>query len=240
MTADPDRLARLEEERRFLLTSIGDLERERSVGDVDETDYLVLRDGYVARAAAVVREIESGRRALAAHRPVSWPRRLLVPVLTLAVAATLGIAVARSAGQRLPGQTVTGGLPLDEVATLLAEARTQFATDPAAAIAAYDRVLVLEPENVEAVTYRAWLVILGARGAGDSGLVTAQLDELRRAVDLDPTYPDPHCFLAVAAGSILEPPQVDVAQAEGQRCLELEPPGALVPGIEQLLARLGG
>jgi hypothetical protein len=37
MSIDPDRLAALEEERRFLLDSIRDLEREHEVGDVDET-----------------------------------------------------------------------------------------------------------------------------------------------------------------------------------------------------------
>ena len=37
---NPDRLAELEEERRFLLASIRDLDRERSVGDVDEADQL--------------------------------------------------------------------------------------------------------------------------------------------------------------------------------------------------------
>ena len=58
---NPDRLAELEEERRFLLSSIRDLDREHAAGDVDEADYCALRDGYVARAAAVLREIEGGR-----------------------------------------------------------------------------------------------------------------------------------------------------------------------------------
>ena len=51
---NPDDLAELEEERRFLLTSIRDLEREHEAGDVDEHDFTTLRDGYVARAAAVL------------------------------------------------------------------------------------------------------------------------------------------------------------------------------------------
>ena len=39
----------LEEERRFLLASIRDLDREREAGDVDDADFTALRDGYVAR-----------------------------------------------------------------------------------------------------------------------------------------------------------------------------------------------
>jgi hypothetical protein len=47
-----DRLAELEEERRFLLRSLTDLEREHDAGDVDDLDYETLKDGYTVRAAA--------------------------------------------------------------------------------------------------------------------------------------------------------------------------------------------
>ena len=50
-----DRLAELEEERRFLLRSLDDLEREHEAGDVDDRDYETLQDGYTVRAAAVLR-----------------------------------------------------------------------------------------------------------------------------------------------------------------------------------------
>ena len=69
---NPDRLAALEEERRFLLRSLADLEREHDAGDVDEDDYRELRDGYTARAAATLRSIESGRAALA-PKPSALP-----------------------------------------------------------------------------------------------------------------------------------------------------------------------
>ena len=72
---DPDRLAELEEERRFLLGSIRDLEKEHEAGDVDEADFTALRDGYVARAAAVLREIEDGRSALPAKPVRPWWRK---------------------------------------------------------------------------------------------------------------------------------------------------------------------
>ena len=64
---NPDRLAQLEEERAFLLGSIRDLDREHEVGDVDDADYQTVRDGYVARAAAVLREIDEGRSAMPAR-----------------------------------------------------------------------------------------------------------------------------------------------------------------------------
>ena len=61
---DLDQLAELEEERRFLLRSLADLEREHDAGDIDDADYATLRDGYTVRAAAVLREIDGGRAQL--------------------------------------------------------------------------------------------------------------------------------------------------------------------------------
>jgi hypothetical protein len=50
----------LQEERDFCLRSLRDLEAERDAGDLDEADYEALRDSYVARAAAALRELGGG------------------------------------------------------------------------------------------------------------------------------------------------------------------------------------
>lgn len=49
----------LEEEREFFLRSLQDLEAERAAGDIDEVDYLALRDDYTARAAEVLRQLSA-------------------------------------------------------------------------------------------------------------------------------------------------------------------------------------
>ena len=54
----------LEQERDFLLRSLSDLERERAAGDMEEADFLALRDGYTARAAAVLRALEAARSSI--------------------------------------------------------------------------------------------------------------------------------------------------------------------------------
>ncbi len=235
---NPDRLAELEEERRFLLHSIRDIEREFAAGDVDRSDFTVLRDGYVARAAAVLREIEDGRSALVPKVSQPWWRRAVVIGVTLAVAVGLGLFVARSAGQRLPGQSLTGGQPADAVATKLSQASQVLMSDSVTALRLYEEVLAIEPDNVEALTYRAWLTVLGGRGDADMALIEEGIAGLRQATEVDDTYADAHCFLAVAAGRFLDPPDADTAIAEGEACLALNPPGMFRSDIEQMVAEL--
>jgi cytochrome c-type biogenesis protein CcmH/NrfG len=235
---NPDRLAELEEERRFLLRSLDDLEREHDAGDVDDADYATLRDGYVARAASVLRAIDEGRAALPPRRP----RRPLVVVAwvvgTLAVASVAGWAVARSSGQRLAGQTMTGAQPADEVSLQLAEARRLLGTDAGGAIAAYRRVLELDPRNAEALTYSAWLVVLDGRQRGSAEQVALGVDTLQRATALDPGYADPHCLLAVAAARFLAEPDLDLARREVDACLAADPPAEMAGLAQSLLDSL--
>ncbi len=47
----------LEEDRAYLLRSLDDLEREHDAGDLDDADYLVLKEDYTARAAEVLRAL---------------------------------------------------------------------------------------------------------------------------------------------------------------------------------------
>ncbi len=57
-----DRLAELEEERRYLLRSLVDLDREHDAGDVDDLDYQTLKDGYTVRAVRRAASDRAGPR----------------------------------------------------------------------------------------------------------------------------------------------------------------------------------
>ena len=76
--AEIDRLAALEDERRFLLRSLADLDREHDAGDVDDSDYETLKDGYTTRAAVVLRNIEAGRSGLAVMLS-AWQKPTFTP-----------------------------------------------------------------------------------------------------------------------------------------------------------------
>jgi hypothetical protein len=233
----PDQLAELEEQRRFLLRSITDLDREHQYGDVDDHDYQTLRDGYTARAASVLRTIQAGQDGTEEDVAPRWRRRPKVLaawiVGTLLVASLAGWLVAHTSGQRLPGQSITGGLPGDEIALKLAEARQFLGVDAQQAIVRYQQVRELDPDNAEALTYLGWLIAQSGSSAAASGA-----EFLRGAIKIDPTYADPHCFLAITAAEFLQPPDIDTARSEAKACLDNNPPSQMLDLIQGFIDRL--
>lgn len=137
-------------------------------------------------------------RASSESRPASRRRGIVVATVVV-VAVGAGWFVANSAGQRLPGQSSSGGIE-DSTASLLSQARQLNFSDPQQSIELYTQVLELNPDNVEALTYRAWLIALVARDAADDVkllAVATSLDGLTRATEIDPQYPDAHCFMGI-------------------------------------------
>ncbi|HVB06925.1 MAG TPA: hypothetical protein VNF07_11830 [Acidimicrobiales bacterium] len=183
-------------ERDFLLRSIEDLELEHRAGDVDDADFATLQAGYRERLAAAEEALAATPAAAPAHggpRPSAAARlrRRLGRTATRrllaggAVACFLGLLVVVAllvAGVRLPGESATGtvNLPANEAtAEELSQALVlgnegQFSQ----AVSLYDTVLARQPGELEARTYRAWLIRLigiagGARDevrSGDAGL----------------------------------------------------------------------
>lgn len=217
----------LEEEREFLLNSLRDLEREYSAGDVDHDDYITLRDGYIARAAALTREIDGTGKVAVDDDTVpgkKWVKILGAVALVVALAVASGWWVASQAGQRLPGQSSSGGIEMSS-SVRLSLARSLNFSDPAQAIQLYTDVLKIEPDNVEALTYRSWLLTLSATGASEdirNAAYATAIDDLLRAVELDPTYPDSQCFIGIVYFRILE--DAETAKPYLDTCKSMNPP----------------
>jgi len=202
-----DQLAELEEERRYLLRSLTDLEQEREAGDVDEGDYATLKDDYTVRAADVLRQIEEGHRRLAPKAPRRWGRTLLIGAAVAIVTLVVALVLATAWGERGSGDEITGSSPGDEVRELLVNARAQM-LDPERLPRANElflRAVELEEErnveNPEPLTYYAWTLALGTLGNPDEIGSAAQQEvallALDRAIQMDPRYPDPHCFIGI-------------------------------------------
>lgn len=225
----------LRHEQQFLLRSLRDLDNEREAGDIDDADYAALRDGYIARTAAITRELQGVETATS---PVQrgWLYRILVIVCVIAVAAGAGIWVARQSGQRLPGQSSSGAIE-QSASGILATARQLNFADPGKAIELYTQVLKLEPDNPEALTYRSWILALTARAATGNvkqvALVTA-VNDLMRAQKIDNQYPDAHCFLGIVYFRFLN--SASLAKPQLDTCKALNPPTEVQSFVDSIVA----
>ena len=198
-TTQPDAVERvaLEEERDFLLRSLDDLERERDAGDIDEEDYVQLRDDYTVRAAAVLRSLDRATgSATNPGRPAplaqNWRRRTLWLAGLLLFGVLAGVLVARTAGRRQAGDVATGE-PATGAAVHIARAQQAMGESRFDdAIAEFTKALDVQPSNVQALTYRGWLYALQAE------LPAAKAD-LAAAVAADPKFTDSRVFSAVVA-----------------------------------------
>ena len=212
---DPDALAALEEERDFLLRSLEDLEREHAAGDVDDSDFEELKDDYTARAAAAIRAIEDRTAAVKSLLPQrNWQRTALGLVLVGALAVGASWLVFRNAGTRAPGQGLTGdirqdssnlilqaqGLTGQAQASLQAGDSTKALKQFESAVQAYDKALEISPENVQAMTYRGWVlhtVALSSELSVAADLDRQALEYLDEAIAIDPLYSDARVFRAI-------------------------------------------
>ncbi|CAN5563300.1 hypothetical protein BH10ACT3_BH10ACT3_13810 [soil metagenome] len=187
---DPDELAMLEEERDHLLCSLYDLESEFAAGDMDEVDYLALKDDYTVRAAEVLRAIDERRSMIRrAARTTGRGRTVAVVVGVLAFAALAGVLVARGSGQR-GGNAITGST--GTLRERLATCQTTSFQEPAKGVTCYDKILDEAPENLEALTYQGWAYVRDDRVAEG----TANFDKV---IALDPSYADVRVFRASVA-----------------------------------------
>lgn len=236
-----DRLAELEEERRYLLASLKDLEAERAAGDVDDTDYTTLKDGYTVRAASVLREIESGRRALAPKAPRNWKRTIVVWLAVVAFSVAVAAALASAFGERGLNDEITGFSPADDVRTTLASARAalnrgDFVRAQELYVRADEEERFRGEENAEARTYVGWTTSLLARqAAADTGVVDQDLLRigllaLNQAISIDPTFADPYCFVAIVEFNFNDDAAAALPFVE--QCEGLNPPADIAGLVE--------
>lgn len=236
----PDRLVELEAERDFLLASLADLEAEHAAGDLDDADFEQLHADYTVRTADVIRQIDDRNASVADAVPERSPTRTMAWVVgILAFALGAGWLLAQAAGERGVNDEITGGIDVSprqrvfECQQLDQQGAVQEANE------CFSEVLAADPRNVEALTYRGWLLVRVSGSAQQVGedeqaaeiLISAKAS-LDEAVEIDPSYPDARAFRVVvyeAEGDI------EAACAEQAELLALDPPDIIV----QLIGGLG-
>ncbi|MEP6660099.1 MAG: tetratricopeptide repeat protein [Acidimicrobiales bacterium] len=227
---NPDERTELEQERTFLLRSLADLEREHEAGDIDEGDHATLRDGYTARAAAVLRAIDDEDDVVAATATRGRGRVALFAAVVVVAAIAAGVLVARSAGQRTGTDTITGGIT-ESVSRKLAEARSLLGTDHTGAIKRYDEVLLVDPANVEALTYKGWLLVQDGDDKAGGELID-------KAIATQPDYADAHFFKGFVLVNVRSDPAA--ALKEFDIVLKAKPNSDIGQGAAQLADKAVG
>jgi tetratricopeptide (TPR) repeat protein len=226
----------LEDEREFLLRSLDDLDAELVAGNIDPDTYRVLHDDYTARASAVIQSIADGVKRGSPDRPRLPSALRAVTIGGIVVFALLAaILLAHTAGQRRPGQQITGDAQSGGSTTTTSPgqgiaAAKQAATarpksyDPRiryaralfasqlypAALQEYLVAAKLDPTQAEPIAYTGWLTGLFAqtekKQATKQALFDAASTSLDRAISVDPTYPDSYVLKGLLLSQIENKP----------------------------------
>lgn len=215
---DLDELAALEEQRRFLLTSLDDLEREYAVGDLDDDDYETLRADYTARAARVIDAIDNQQELIDATDPGNrGMRRIVAVVAVVVVSVVAGIVVTSTSGsKRATGESTESLTPskatqacIDKMGTTFGSetgSGSDFASNAVATLECFGDQIEADPDDVVALTYRGRTEALLARQlegvaseADVANFATRAHNDLSRALELAPEFPDALAFAALAA-----------------------------------------
>ncbi len=234
---DPDQIVALEDELDVQLRSLDDLEAEFSAGDLDEGDYETLRDDYTIRVADTMRRLDN-QKVLADDRPHRRINPLAVAAVVL-FAAGAGWLLARSTGERGVNDILTGEIASTRQRVF--DCQEQAANgDIVPALECFDDVLLEDPDNSEALTYRGWYVILTVSSVQDEAqaaeLLQTGLTYLDRAVDVDPDFPDARAFRAVVFDRLGDGA---AACAEVDTLVALNPPPFFISQTEGIVERNG-
>ncbi|MEM8925258.1 MAG: hypothetical protein AAGD35_17275 [Actinomycetota bacterium] len=266
----------LEQQRDQWLRSLDQLDAERAAGDLSDDDHRLLTDRYSAELAAVLRRIEQagagdetatakpkaptvkgGATRSASPTPGSGARRtsgrsrwtrfaVLGAVAVFAVGA--GVLLAQTAGERGVNDQITGEI---DVSSRSRVARCQelgsIGTDLLGALECFDEVLLSDPDNAEALSYRGWYLLLAAGSlqqaattetddANADELIEAGLTYLDRAIEVDPLLPDPLAFRATVHDRL---GLAEEACADVATLLALDPPPFFVNQTAGIAQRNG-
>ena len=239
-THSPDRLAALEDERNFLLRSLADLEAEHAAGDLGDADFEQLHADYTVRAADVIRTIEqhqSAVRTARVERSLGKTLAWIVGLLVFAVAA--GWLLAQALGERGVNDQITGSIDVSPRDQFLECQQLDQQGSITEANECYSLILEVEPDNVETMAYKAWLLERTANQAEGLGAVD-EAAELRisarnlldQAIAVDPTYADARAFRVIIFNSRGE---AENACAEYSIFIGLDPPPFMVELVEAII-----
>lgn len=220
--------------------SVADARLEFESGELTSDEF----ERIANRELAVLEQLREELVRIEDARDVTAPRRrrrwqLVVALLCFAAAA--GVALVSAVSTRQPGDSATGSISASDqamVRRLLAEGEVDIANGKiAAALAAYDAVLMIDATNVTALTQSGWFYFTSGSEAKDAASVAKGTTRLRQAVSLDSSSPSAQLYYAIAALST--PGNRGIAKKHMKAFLALKPSNALLSVAAPYRSQLG-
>jgi hypothetical protein len=218
--------------------SIADVRRELEAGELTAIQAATI-EARETLALARLRE-ELGELGVPGTKGPARRRRLAYLIIGLAcLLAVVIIILLHSLSLRQAGTQDTGGVvvsPSQQISQYLTEAQGDMANGQVApALAAYEGVLALDPQNVTALTQVGWLDFSAGSTDTNPSLVSLGINDLREAIDYGPTNTAARLYYAIAADST--PGNKSIAVVEFRVFLALRPsPGQLAVARPFLVA----
>ena len=235
-------VGRLRDEVALREASLADARQEREAGELSAEQFASIADRErlaLAKAQAELASLVEAPSTVVLGRRVRKARWLVVATVCFAV--VLGFALYGALAPRQAGNSATGGLDLgrsQHISQLLTEAEADVANgSPVAALAAYRQVLVLDANNVAALTESGWLDFSAGSAGHQSAVVELGIRNLEKAVHLAPRNAAARLYLAIVADST--PGNQVVAKREFEVFLTLHPSVGQMAVATPFMRRLG-
>ena len=201
-------VASLRDEIALRQSSIADARSEREAGELtgEQLSELESRElAAIARAEARFKELEASSGEAPVRRSVRRHRRGLLIVAIVAFALAIVAAVVLALQPRQPGSSITGGINGSQdqrVTRLLSQAEIDQAVgNTVDALVAYNEALLIQSNNIEALTQSGWLYFSAGSADKDVAVIRRGEQRLAAAVRAAPSDPDPRLYYAIAAAS---------------------------------------
>jgi tetratricopeptide (TPR) repeat protein len=242
------------DEAEYVRKSLDDLDREHAAGELDGADYEALRARYEERSAtievalveldaAVPDETDATGTPTRARRPGAkgWlatrRHRMVFGWSAAGCFALAGVLVGLSLAGVAPFAsappttlTVAARIRIELAEAGVLASNKQFVQ----AVAVYDRVLELDPDQPEALANGGWLVRLAGISAKSARVIAGGDAEIAAAVDAAPAYPLARAYDGVALYEDAHKAQAAAAQFEA---LLADHPSATLLGSVRSTAR---
>jgi hypothetical protein len=236
-------VAQLRDEIALREASLADAQREVAAGELtgEQFDVITVREGAaLQKARRALEELSNADDTTPKARPRVRRTRLLVVAL-VCFAVVLVYTLVGATSPRQAGNSVTGNLSLTRselIARLLSEAEVDVAEGKVVtALNAYQKVLVLEPTNVTALTQTGWLDFSAGSSASKSSVVKEGIKDLEKAIAVAPGQAAPRLYFAIVADST--PGNQRVAKNEFVIFLRLKPSAGQLAIAAPFLKKFG-